>query len=113
MLLYPIISKTKDIKKIYFSKLLGVEVINGMAKNHQETHTSLRLKDEIFITNEFMRLAGYYIAEGSLGKSEVRFYFNKNEQEFISDVQNLLKKVFNLSSKTMIVGNVGVVDAGN
>lgn len=110
MVLYPIISKTKDVKYIYFSKILHVDVLNGLAKNHQETHTSLRLHDKIPVSKEFLRLAGYYLSEGSLGKSEVRFYFNKNEKEFILDVQQLLKKVFGLNSMLITKDNVTCVD---
>ena len=113
VVLYPIISGTRDIKYIYFSKVLNVEVINGLAKNHQETHSSLRLSDKIPVSKEFLRLAGYYISEGSLGKSEVRFYFNKNEKEFISDTQYLIKKIFGLKPVLITKDNVTAVDVGS
>lgn len=49
---------------------------------------------------DLMRLFGYYIAEGSAGPKQVRFSFGSHESEYISDVQNLLKKFFDLSTHT-------------
>jgi len=110
MVLYPVISNTRDIKYIYFSKILNVQVHQGLAKNHQETYSSLRLPDKIMLSKEFLRLAGYYISEGSLGKSEVRFYFHKKEKEFIKDTQNLIKKIFGLKSILITKDNVTAVN---
>jgi hypothetical protein len=106
LLIYPIISKTKDIKKIKFSEVLGVEEKNGKVKNDQETHTSYRLSNEIKVDDKFLRLAGYYLSEGSLGRQEIMFYFNKNEKEYINDVVNIMQDLFNLRSHLRIRGQV-------
>lgn len=70
-------------------------------------------KASIPLGPDFMRLVGYYLAEGSLAKSlkgasgykenkyfkyRVDFAFNKNELEYIHDVQKLMKKYFSVSS---------------
>ncbi len=51
--------------------------------------------NNIKITPDFCRLLGYFLAEGYLIRKEgVGFSFNKDEQEYIKDVINLIKKVF-------------------
>lgn len=46
---------------------------------------------------EFFRLVGYYLAEGStISDNYLCFDFNSNEREYIEDVKQCLKKVFNL-----------------
>ncbi|MEW6044798.1 MAG: LAGLIDADG family homing endonuclease [Thermoproteota archaeon] len=51
----------------------------------------------IKITEDFCRLLGYYVSEGSVsnyGKGyTTRFSFNKNETKYISDVCNILKSL--------------------
>jgi len=106
ILIYPIISKTKDIKKIRFSEILGRETIAGLVKNIQETHTSLRLKDEIPVNKKFLRLAGYYLAEGSVGRCEVYFDFYYQEREYIEDVKKLIKNIFSLKVNEKRKGGV-------
>lgn len=113
VVLYPIISKIKDIEKIRFSKILGVEVKNSKAKNDQETYTSHRLSDNIPINEKFLRLAGYYLSEGSLGKQEIMFYFNKNEKEYINDTRNLIEDLFHLNSYLKIRGGVVKIGASS
>lgn len=105
-LLYPVISKTKDVKKIRFSEILGVEVQNGKAKNNQETHTSHRIPDEIPINEKFLRLAGYYLSEGCITRHGINIYFNKKENKFINDVKNLFEEVFSLKVYSKTVGGV-------
>jgi ribonucleoside-diphosphate reductase alpha chain len=57
----------------------------------------------IKIDNEFMRLVGYYLAEGSIsGKTKpnvVRFSFKKDAKEYYEDVIELMRKKFNLTTK--------------
>jgi intein/homing endonuclease len=96
VVLYPIILGIKDIQKIQFSKILGVEVKNGKVKNDQETYTSKRLSDVIPLNKKFLRLVGYYLAEGSVGRQETYFDFNFNEKEYIKDVKRMIKELFSL-----------------
>lgn len=110
VVLYPIVSRVKDVKKIRFSEILGIEVKNGKAKNDQETYTSRRLSDEIPVNKKFLRLAGYYLSEGSLGKQNIIFYFNKNEKKYINDTKNLLKELFHL--KPFLMTQDGVIGVG-
>jgi len=49
----------------------------------------------IKITSDFCRLLGYFLAEGYLIRQEgIGFSFNKNEQDYISDVITLISIIF-------------------
>ena len=70
---------------------------------------SKRLPDEVIVSPDFMRLCGYYLAEGCThhpNKSKrvdaVYFTFNIKEQEFIEDVRYLLYKIFGVQSKSIV-----------
>ncbi len=61
---------------------------------------SKNLPEGIRIDEDFLRLAGYYLAEGYL-RTEVTqktlgFVFGQHERYFIKDVLSLMKKIFNL-----------------
>ncbi len=56
-----------------------------------------KVKKWIPSTKEFFKLAGYYLAEGSISSGHyLNFSFNYNEREYIEEVKTLLKKVFNI-----------------
>ena len=55
-------------------------------------------KINVPLTDEFFRLVGYYLAEGSVSSnSYLNFSFNINEREYVEDVTRCLKKVFGIS----------------
>ena len=49
--------------------------------------------------DDWLRLSGYYIAEGSSHKRSLIFSFNKDEKEYIDDVKSLMEKLFALRGK--------------
>ncbi len=52
-------------------------------------------KINVPLTNEFFRLVGYYLAEGSVSSnSYLNFSFNINERAYVEDVKQCLKSVF-------------------
>lgn len=53
------------------------------------------LPEEIKITPDFMRLLGYYTAEG-YARKEVDFCFNRDEVEYMEDVKTLMRNIFGL-----------------
>ena len=67
----------------------------------------LKIKDEISVTPEFMRLLGYYLAEGSgVSDHQIRFTFNSKETDYIEDVKFLCQKYFGLKpNKDVVIGN--------
>ena len=55
------------------------------------------------LNKDFMRLVGYYLAEGCVtfrknrpNSGTLQFTFNKDEKEYINDVVNLIEGIFNL-----------------
>jgi len=94
VLLYPIISENKNIEYIQLSKLLDIRAEKGEVMNKIETYTSHRIPDKISVNNNFIRLVGYYLAEGSIKKQGVDFTFSKKEKEYIKDVRNLIESIF-------------------
>jgi len=50
------------------------------------------------IDEGFCRLVGYFLAEGSYGKSSLNFSFHINEKEYIEDVRYNIKRIFGLDS---------------
>ena len=107
--LYPIIKEIKDLDKIKLSDYLELREEGENVMPHKQTYTSKLVKNEIFLTKDLMRLFGYYLAEGSASGHELRFYFNKNEKEYLDDVQNIIKNSFGLDSKITYKDNVGFV----
>jgi Fe-S cluster assembly protein SufB len=56
------------------------------------------------LTNEFFRLVGYYLAEGSIsGGYYLNFSFGSHERELIDDAKQCLKKVFGVEKMLEMV----------
>ncbi len=54
------------------------------------------LPTKIPLNEQFLRLMGYYIAEGYVHNREIHFTFNVNETEFLDDVENIMFQTFGL-----------------
>ncbi|MFH1504480.1 MAG: vitamin B12-dependent ribonucleotide reductase [Candidatus Omnitrophota bacterium] len=62
------------------------------------------IPNRIGIDNDFLRLIGQWLADGSLSKrydkySVIRFTFNLKEKEFCEEIRRTMKKKFNLTAK--------------
>ena len=72
----------------------NIQVINEFefAKNQ---HSKKTISRKININKELMRLIGYFLAEGHVTNTinQVGFTFNKNEEEYIKDVTELLSSI--------------------
>jgi ribonucleoside-diphosphate reductase alpha chain len=60
--------------------------------------------NRIIIDNDFMRLAGYWLADGSLSERDgryatIRFTFNPKERSFCREIKKIIKDKFNLRAK--------------
>ncbi|MDP2735200.1 MAG: SufD family Fe-S cluster assembly protein, partial [bacterium] len=54
-----------------------------------------KIKKEVKLSPEFFRLAGYYLAEGSISSGYyLNFSFSSHERDYIDDVKGLVKSVF-------------------
>ncbi len=105
--LYPIIKETKDKKNIKISDFIETTKLkDGFIISKRPTHTSNKIPNKIDINKNFMRLVGYYLAEGHTHKHMLTLSFNKNEKEYIKDVKDLLKKIFRLKPNIKIEKNV-------
>jgi len=68
------------------------------------------ISNEIYIDTDFLRVVGYYLAEGFITENTVRFAFGSHESEYIEDLQELAQSLFGLQSsikkegsKTLII----------
>lgn len=66
------------------------------------------IPNELAVDRDFLRLVGYYLAEGCVSVSSrrpnsayVTFTFHENEKEYISDVINLVKKIFKINPSVL------------
>lgn len=93
ILLYPIPKIVKDIKKI--------KVDNSKLKYDFK---SKGIPKSINVDGEFLRLVGYFLAEGNTNMKVTSvcttFTFGYHEKEYINDVAYLLKKIFKVEPKT-------------
>ncbi len=87
LILYPIYKETKEIAKIKFEE-----------EKPKWDFKSKDLPNEIDITNNFLRLVGYYLAEGYTRvdpcKGTLGFVFASKEKDYIKDVIAITKKTF-------------------
>lgn len=51
---------------------------------------------KVILTQEFLRLIGFYLAEGCSSLNQVSFSFHKKETEFITEIKNTMENAFGL-----------------
>jgi intein/homing endonuclease len=106
-LVYPINTTIKDVQSIKVSDYIqDTRVLNGVIELNHNQYGVNSIPDKVEINNEFMRLAGYYLAEGYSDTSEINFSFHKDKTVFIEDVENCMLSVFGLKSRKSIQENV-------
>jgi 2-oxoglutarate/2-oxoacid ferredoxin oxidoreductase subunit beta len=67
-------------------------------KKAKDTRSSV-LPHEVPMDDDWLRLAGYYISEGSSHKRSLIFSFNEEETKYIADVRTLMEKLFGLKGR--------------
>lgn len=106
LILYPIPKTIKDVNGIVIS-----------SKKIKWDFRSKKLPCNINVNNEFLRLIGYYIAEGHVSlettRANVSFSFGSHELEYVQDVIKLLKKLFQINAKLYSFRNCTKVMANN
>lgn len=108
-LFYPVIKETKDVKEIDLSHIINCKIDGQYIYTVLQRHTSVEVPKVIKIDKDFLRLCGYYIAEGSGGK-QLDFYFHKDEVAYINDVKRLIKKTFGLDIYTKTQNSVTKIE---
>jgi len=89
-LLYPIDFEVSDVHKIDL-----IEYVTKKWPKHGSRPLSPPL--EIRVNEDFLKLLGYYIAEGSNNRAYIRFSLGNHEEDFAAEIVALLKKVFLLT----------------
>lgn len=108
-LVYPILQEEEDVGYIFLKDFVDIpKSFRSKWKVHK--------MEKIPINEDFLRLCGYYISEGSLHRRGVQFTFNFDEDELVDDLFRIVKSIFNIkpkiyprkenNTKTVIVGSV-------
>ncbi len=99
--------ESKDIKEIKIEDYLADEIYSNKGEYlvaRGRPNEGKRIPNKIKIDGDFLKLAGYWLADGSLSKrcdkyGIVRFTFNLKEESFSKEVQKIMKEKFNLTAK--------------
>lgn len=91
LLLYPINRNVHDIEAIDLSIYLSKSTKLGPVPK--------KIPFKISLTDEFLKLLGYWIAQGSNHRAYIRFSLGNHEEEFAQEIVQLIKKVFGLDAK--------------
>ena len=95
ILLYPIVSETKDVPNIRLSEFLGLcRDASGRVHFARETASSRRLIDDLPLNRDFMRLAGYFLADGTITGRGINFYFGPKDDVYVADVVSIIERLF-------------------
>ncbi len=90
LLLYPVNEDIKSLKEI------DLEVYLDKRTNLGPVPRRIPLK--IPLSEGFLKLCGYYIAEGSNHRAYIRFSLGNHEEKFASDIVDLIKNIFGLTA---------------
>jgi len=96
-LVFPILKEIKDVESFALT----------YRKKAKDTR-SRPLPTHVTLDSDFLRLAGYYIAEGSTHKRSLIFSLNRTETSLIEDIQTLMQRIFGLKGSTDQSGENGV-----
>jgi len=98
IVLYPILKEIVDTK----------EIIADIEKKKYD-FKSKAIPKSIELSEDFLRLCGYYLAEGNLKeevtKAHIGFTFGITEDEYADDVVNIVNTVFGIEAKKRVVKN--------
>lgn len=89
--LYPITTIVSDIKKVNLKDYL--------TKSYRFGPKPKKIPYDIKIDDNFLKILGYYISEGSGSRAYIRFSLGNQEEDFAEEIVSLIKKVFNLEAK--------------
>jgi len=90
-LLYPINQEVKDIEVINPNKYYNRKISN-YGPDIGEIPTNIKIDEK------FLKLIGYYIAEGSNHRAYIRFSLGNHELKFAEEIKNLIKGIFGVKA---------------
>jgi acyl-coenzyme A synthetase/AMP-(fatty) acid ligase len=97
---FPRIAKRREKKIIKISDILKERKVKDDYVFPKKGEKG-KIKNEIKIDNNFLRLIGYYIAEGSVTRDTIQLTFSGEERELAEDNLKLFKKVFGIRARIM------------
>ena len=89
-LLYPIDDLIADVPVLNLKDYL--------TKSYTKGPVPKAIPYEVNVDEKFLRLLGYYIAEGSNHRAYIRFSLGNHEQKFAEEIVVLIKDIFGLSA---------------
>ncbi len=111
ILLYPIVSETRDVPTIRISELLGLpRDEDGQVHFPYETATARRLLDDVPVDDGFMRLAGYFLADGTITSRGITLYFGPQDDEYVVDALGIIERLFGYRPRLRHEGRVRRVE---
>jgi nitrogen fixation NifU-like protein len=97
------LSKGDLIPYPFMSDVQDLVWLPAETKKRKYDFKSKKIPGNILVSLDFLRLCGYYLAEGNVvhapGRNEVVFTFSHKEVDFVKDVQDSLKATFGVDSK--------------
>ena len=90
LLLYPIGMETNDVR--------ALNLHNYLKRQFRFGPIPKSLAAEVEIGEKFLKLLGYWIAEGSSHRAYIRFSLGPSELLFAQEIKRLIKEVFGLES---------------
>lgn len=91
ILLYPIDRSEEDIEEI--------DLLNYLTKSSRLGPRVKEIPYKVPVNEDFLKLVGYWIAEGSSNRAYIRFSLGSHEEDFALEIVNLIKKIFSLEAK--------------
>jgi uncharacterized protein (TIGR00375 family) len=90
-------------ERIEINKLLKGKFILRRGKIAYKGNKTHFVKNIIEINKDFCRLAGYFVSEGYTNNRDcIAFCFSEKEKQYIDDVVNLMKKIFNIELSKIV-----------
>ncbi len=96
---YPIPNEVRD-----------VEVVRLSYEKKRKDTRSRELPESVPVNEDFLRFAGYYLAEGYVHRRSLTFTFNLKERHLAEDVAGLSKKLFGLRARIVERAEKGSMD---
>ncbi len=111
--LLPKLRENQDREFIKISAVVRGCVVVGERVRRPKIRFSL--PEKIPLDPRFMRLAGYYLAGGSVASKgrALQFSFNRREEPYADDVLSLLEEIFGISGKKAWINNLCEIRVGS
>jgi DNA primase len=94
-LVYPIDIDIKDCKKI---KIFDYKKYKNIRKRVKTGFLVKKFPEKVLVNSDFLKLLGYWIAEGSVYARGLRFSLGSHEKDFALEIKYLVKRVFGLDA---------------